>query len=164
VVASDGRGRARVARGLARRRARVGSVLRRRPRADRARAARRVHADRRRRRSRGARRCTAQLRRGEARRGARDRRRARRRSRLDRAVGARVIPSRVVVKTYARFAGPIVVAAIVALAPVWLLALRAQPPEDLAQVGSSDRLAWLMVGLAVVGQLVLVGGVAATAT
>jgi len=68
------------------------------------------------------------------------------------------------VKAYARFAGPIAIATVVAMAPVWMLAMRATAPTDAAQIGSSDRLAWLMVGLAFVGQLVLVGAVAATRT
>jgi hypothetical protein len=68
------------------------------------------------------------------------------------------------VKLHAKYAGPIAVATIVALAPVWLLAMRATPPQAADQLGSADRLCWLMVALSVVGTFALVGGVAATRT
>nr|HEX4312669.1 hypothetical protein [Kofleriaceae bacterium] len=58
-----------------------------------------------------------------------------------------------------RFAAPLLVAAIVALAPVLLLAWMAKPPADASQVGSSERLAYAMAALAFVGQLALAGGV-----
>lgn len=57
-----------------------------------------------------------------------------------------------------RFAAPLLVAAVVALAPTWLLALAAQPPPDLAHARSAAHLAYLMIALAVVGQLALAGG------
>jgi hypothetical protein len=60
-----------------------------------------------------------------------------------------------------RFAAPLAVVGVVALAPVWLLALTAHPPTEVDQLGSFVRLGAMMVALAVVGQLALVGGAAA---
>ena len=60
-----------------------------------------------------------------------------------------------------RFAAPLAVVGVVALAPVWLLALRARPPTELAQLASFTHLGGVMVALALVGQLALVGGAAA---
>lgn len=62
---------------------------------------------------------------------------------------------------YLRVAGPILVLAVVAMSPVWMLALRATAPADLAQASSADRTAGLMVALAIAAQLALAG--AATA-
>src|ERR1700733_8571025 len=60
-----------------------------------------------------------------------------------------------------RFAAPLAVLGVIALAPVWLLALRARPPAEIDQLASFTYLGVVMVALAVVGQLALVGGAAA---
>jgi len=63
--------------------------------------------------------------------------------------------------TWLRYVVPLTLLSAVALAPVIALALRVRAPLDQAGAGAAVTVAWEMLGIAWLGQLVLVGGAAA---
>jgi hypothetical protein len=62
-----------------------------------------------------------------------------------------------------RFAAPFALVSVFALAPVWLVALATHAPTTGVEMSSVDRLGYVLTGLAILGQLALVGGAAAIA-